>query len=565
MSNAKINLSKVLIDSGKMSLEELGKALLVQKNTGLDLQKILVSEGFLSEDELIGLISYYLYMPYLDLSKFKVDSEVIKLLPENLARKYRILPLHRIGDIVVVVTAEPLDVIVLDNLRLTFAYEVRQVLGKEGVISAQIEKYYSVDQALDEILGTETPDIEKLARLGDFQSQDLLQEGQRQPIIEAVNLIISEAVKKRASDIHIEALEESILVRYRIDGILHEAYDLPKKSQLGIVARLKILSGMDITKSFVPQDGRFDMLLPDSREIDFRVSSLPTIFGEKFVLRILDKLNSIVTLESLGFSPRQLELLREAASKEHGMILVTGPTGSGKTTTLYSLLAEITTIHKHIITVEDPVEYQIDGISQTQVKPEIGLTFAAVLRALLRQTPDVIMIGEIRDSETADMAIKSSLVGQLILSTLHTNDAVGALARLKDMGVERYLIASSLLLVCAQRLCRKICPHCKERLEFLPKSIIKEFGAQTEGREFYYGKGCNECNNTGYKGRIALLEALKVDDTIKNMIIRKTPLDKIKSFVIEEERLTTLRGDGLDKASAGVTTLDEILRVTAKE
>ena len=544
MSNAKINLSKVLIDSGKMSLEELGKALLVQKNTGLDLQKILVSEGFISEDELLGLISYYLYMPYLDLSKFKVDSEVIKLLPENLARKYRILPLHRIGDIVVVVTAEPLDVIALDNLRLTFAYEVKQVLGKEGAISAHIEK---------------------LARLGDFQSQDLLQEGQRQPIIEAVNLIISEAVKKRASDIHIEALEESILVRYRIDGILHEAYDLPKKSQLGIVARLKILSGMDITKSFVPQDGRFDMLLPDSREIDFRVSSLPTIFGEKFVLRILDKLNSIVTLESLGFSPRQLELLREAASKEHGMILVTGPTGSGKTTTLYSLLAEITTIHKHIITVEDPVEYQIDGISQTQVKPEIGLTFAAVLRALLRQTPDVIMIGEIRDSETADMAIKSSLVGQLILSTLHTNDAVGALARLKDMGVERYLIASSLLLVCAQRLCRKICPHCKERLEFLPKSIIKEFGAQTEGREFYYGKGCNECNNTGYKGRIALLEALKVDDTIKNMIIRKTPLDKIKSFVIEEERLTTLRGDGLDKASAGVTTLDEILRVTAKE
>lgn len=565
MSNTKINLSKILIDSGRISLEELGKALLIQKNTGLELKKILASEGFLSEDELLGLISYYLYIPYLDLSKFKVDSEVIKLFPENLARKYQIFPLHKIKDIIVVATAEPLDVIALDDLRLAFAYEIKQVLGKENILSAYLEKYYSVDQALDEILGTGTPDIERMARRDDFQSQDLLQEGQRQPIIEAVNLIIIEAVRKKASDIHIEALEESILVRYRIDGILHEAYDLPKKSQMGIVARLKIISGMDITKSYVPQDGRFDMLFSGNREIDFRVSSLPTIFGEKFVLRILDKLNSIVTLESLSFSPRQLGLLREASAKDHGMILVTGPTGSGKTTTLYSLLAEITTVHKHIITVEDPVEYQIDGISQTQVKPEIALTFAAVLRALLRQTPDVIMIGEIRDSETADMAIKSSLVGQLILSTLHTNDAVGAFARLKDMGIERYLIASSLLLICAQRLCRKICPHCKEQLEFLPKSIIKEFGSQIEDRKFYYGKGCNECNNTGYKGRVALLEALKVDDTIKNMIIRRTPLDKIKSFVIEEKRLTTLRDDGLDKASGGVTTLDEIVRVTVKE
>lgn len=565
MSNTKINLSKVLIDSGKMSLEELGKALLIQKNSGLDLKKILISEGFLSEDELLGLISYYLYVPCLDLLKFRVDVEVVKLLPENLARKYQILLLHRIGDIVVAATAEPLDVITLDNLRLSFTYEIRQILGKEGQIMACIDKYYSSDQALNEILETGGLDIEKLSLAGDYQSQDMLQESQKQPIIEAVNLIIGEAVKKRASDIHIEALEESILVRYRIDGILHEAYDLPKKSQMGIVARLKILSGMDITKSYVPQDGRFDMLFSGNREIDFRVSSLPTIFGEKFVLRILDKVNSIVKLESLGFSPRQLGLLREAASKDHGMILITGPTGSGKTTTLYSLLAEITTIHKHIITVEDPVEYQIDGISQTQVKSEIDLTFAAVLRALLRQTPDVIMIGEIRDGETADMAIKSSLVGQLILSTLHTNDAVGAFARLKDMGIERYLIASSLLLVCAQRLCRKICPHCKEQLEFLPKSIIKEFGSQTEGRKFYYGKGCGDCNNTGYKGRVALLEALKVDDAIKNMIIRKTSLDKVKEFALEEKRLITLRDDGLDKASGGVTTLDEILRVTAKE
>ena len=565
MSNTKINLSKILIDSGKMSLEELGKALLIQKNSGFDLKKILISEGFLSEDELLGLISYYMYVPCLDLLKFRVDLEVIKLLPENLARKYQILPLHRIGDIVVVATAEPLDVITLDNLRLAFVYEIRQVLCKEGQITPCIDKYYSSDQALNEILETGGLDIEKLSLTGDYQSQDMLQESQKQPIIEAVNLIIGEAIKKRASDIHIEALEESIPVRYRIDGILHEAYDLPKKSQMGIVARLKILSGMDITKSYVPQDGRFDMLFSGNREIDFRVSSLPTIFGEKFVLRILDKVNSIVKLESLGFSPRQLGLLRDAASKDHGMILITGPTGSGKTTTLYSLLAEITTIHKHIITVEDPVEYQIDGISQTQVKPEIELTFAAVLRALLRQTPDVIMIGEIRDGETADMAIKSSLVGQLILSTLHTNDAVGAFARLKDMGIERYLIASSLLLVCAQRLCRKICLNCKEQLEFLPKSIIKEFGPRIEGRKFYYGKGCGDCNNTGYKGRVALLEALKVDDAIKNMIIRKTSLDKVKEFALEEKRLITLRDDGLDKASGGVTTLDEILRVTAKE
>lgn len=354
-------------------------------------------------------------------------------------------------------------------------------------------------------------------------------------------------------------------MRYRIDGILHNIYSLPKKTQRGIAARIKILSNLDITKFYLPQDGRFP-LTTQGRQIDFRVSSLPTIFGEKFVLRILDKSSALIKLTDLGFSEHCLNLIREAISKEHGMVLITGPTGSGKSTTLYAILNELNILQRHIVTIEDPVEYQINGISQTQIRADIDFTFATALRGILRQSPDIIMLGEIRDAETADIAIKASLIGQLILSTLHTNDAISAFARLIDMGIERYLVASSLILVCAQRLCRKICPNCKGVIADIPNYIFQELNLKKDKEvKFYSGRGCPECYNTGYKGRIAILEAIRVDDEIKSMIVKDEPIERIKEFAIGQARIITLRNDGINKALAGITTIEEVHRVTAKD
>lgn len=567
MATSKINLNKILVDTQRLTPEELDKALSLQKKTKKELKDILIEEGFITEDELLSLISYYLYIPFIDLAKFKIDPAVIKLIPEDVARNYNLFPLCKSYDSLLIAVSEPLDIITLDNLRLSIGCDIKQVLSKEKLILQWIDTYYSEVETLPQILDfeyEESLEVVKSRKSEEAVSLDLIQESQKQPIVQAVNLVINEAIQKRASDIHLEPTEEDLTVRYRIDGLLHVIYNLPKKIQRGIAARIKILSGLDITKFYIPQDGRFH-IAAENKDIDFRVSTLPTIYGEKFVLRILDKTATIVRLDELGFSEQPLSLLKEAVDKEHGMILVTGPTGSGKSTTLYAILTELNTIQRHIVTVEDPVEYQIDGVTQTQVKPEIELTFAAALRGLLRQSPDTIMIGEIRDTETADIAIKASLIGQLILSTLHTNDAVSAFARLIDMGVERYLVASALILICAQRLCRRICHRCKEPLKTAPKEILKELGEAEKNIQFYHGAGCPVCNNSGYFGRVALLEALKVDDPIKSMVIKEAPLEEIKEFALKEGRLITLRKDGLHKAAAGITTLEEVYRVTAMD
>jgi len=567
MPRIKLNLSKILVDSNKISPDDLEKALVIQRRTKKDLKDILISEGLLNEDELLSLISYHLNIPFIDPSKYDIDPKIINTLPEELVRKYSFFPLYKIGDTLLIAVAEPLDIITLDNLRLSIGCEIKQVLAKEKIISDCINTFYSEPQTLPDILKyEESLEIVRIKTGDDSDSSDLIQESQKEPIVEAVNQIISQAIKKRASDIHLEPTEDDLTIRYRIDGIMHKVYSLPKKVQRGIAARIKILSNLDITKFYLPQDGRFP-LVTMGKQIDFRVSSLPTIYGEKFVLRILDKSGAMVKLTDLGFSDHSLALFKEAICKDHGMILITGPTGSGKSTTLYSILTELNTMDRHIVTIEDPVEYQIDGISQAQIRSEIDFTFATALRGLLRQSPDVIMVGEIRDTETADIAIKASLIGQLILSTLHTNDAVSAFARLIDMGVERYLVASSLILICAQRLCRKICSNCREPVKDIPAHMLQELGIKTENKEvkFYRGKGCRNCYNTGYKGRIAILEALTVDDYVKGMVIREEPFDRIKDIVVKEGRLVTLRSDGIEKAVAGITTIEEVYRVTAKD
>lgn len=567
MSRPNINLIKILIDFDKITEEELDKALLIQKKTGKKLKKVLIDEGFLTEEEIISLISYLFFIPYIDAARFKVDPAVIKSIPEDTARRYCLFPLYINEDSLLIAVSEPLDILTLDNFRISIGREIKLVLSKEKTILDCITLCYSQNETLPEILDTEKEALEIIdaGKEEDAESLDLIEESKKQPIIKAVSLILNEAIEKKASDIHIEPAEEELKVRYRIDGILHEVHSIPKKSQRGILARLKLISNLNITKSYLPQDGRFHMVT-QGKEIDFRVSSLPTIYGEKFVLRILDKAGTLVKLEELGFSEQPLKLLMEAVAKDHGMILVTGPTGSGKSTTLYSILGKLNTISRHIVTVEEPVEYQIDGLTQIQVRPEIELSFLSVLRGILRQSPDTIMIGEIRDAETADIAIKASLIGQLIFSTLHTNDAISAFARLIDMGVERYLVASSLILICAQRLCRKICKNCKEPLESVSEEIITDLGLPRDKKlQFYHGRGCEECHHTGYKGRTALLEALKVDEQVKSMVIKEVSLEQIKEWAIKEGRLITLRDDGLNKALSGSTTIEEIYRVTARD
>ncbi len=566
MARLNINLTKILIDSEKISEEELDKALVIQKKTGKNLKNILIEEGFLTEDDLLSLISYLFFMPYVDSVKFKVDPAVVDLIPEDTARRYNLFPLYKFEDSLLIAVSEPLDIFTLDNLRLSLGCEIKQVLSRGKRILDSITAYYTAVQTLPEILETEEPlEIVGVKNEEGLESIDLIEESKKQPIVKAVRLILNEAIERKASDIHLEPTEEDLRVRYRIDGILREAHSIPKKSLRGVSARIKIISNLNITKSYLPQDGRFHMVT-QGKEIDFRVSSLPTIFGEKFVLRILDKAGALVKLEDLGYSEQPLGLLMEAISKDHGMILITGPTGSGKSTTLYSILNKLNTVNRHIITVEEPVEYQIEGLTQIQIRPEIDLSFLMVLRGLLRQSPDTIMIGEIRDMETADMAIKSSLIGQLIFSTLHTNDSISAFARLIDMGIERYLVASSLILICAQRLCRKICNNCKEPVTNMPQDILVDLGINPDDKQkFFRGKGCDECNKSGYKGRTALLEALKVDDQIKAMVINEIPLEQIREWAIKEGRLITLRIDGLTKAFAGITSIEEIYRVTARD
>lgn len=571
MQTLKESIIDILLKSKKISEEKLEEALKIQKQKQISLRKILIDMKIISEEELLSLLSGQLYIPILHLTRFKFDPEVTSLISEQMARAYKVVLLSRIGNTLTIAISDPLDIFVLDDLKILTGCVIDTVLSPEEEILKAIDTQYhsevrNIEQILEETSLEHTKADEKGLELfkQEHEEMDLssaLKESEKPPIVKLVELMLTQALKRRASDIHIEPEIDCLRVRYRIDGSLHEILKIPKVKQNAVIARVKIISKLDITENRVPQDGRFKIKFED-REVDFRVSSLPTTFGQKFVLRLLDKSNLSIGLDNLGFSERPLKIFKESIAKPFGMILVTGPTGSGKSTTLYSVLNQLNTPERNIITVEDPVEYQIGGITQIQVKPDIGLDFASGLRALLRQSPDVIMIGEIRDPETADIAIKAALTGQVVLSTLHTNDAISSITRLIDMGIEPFLVASSLIMLCAQRLCRRVCPECKKPVE-MKKDFLEKVGFK-ENVVFYEAVGCKHCNSTGFYGRIAILETVMLDDNIREMIMKNRPIEVIKQYAVEQG-METLRDNAFLKVKEGVTTLEEAIRITTEE
>ncbi len=554
----------LLLESQLVDQKRLDQALVLLKKKGGTLSQILVQEGWVSEKELLSLLGQELDIPPIDLSRFKIDPQVAKLIPERIARQYHVIPISQIGNTLVISMADPLNIFAMDDLRMLTHYHIDPVLSTDKDILEAIDRVYAPqDMKISRILeGSEVEAPVEIGQEEEIDLEEIARNPEKVPIIEIVNLMLINALDKRASDIHIEPSEGTLRVRYRIDGILIDAINLPKESQQAVVSRLKIMCGLDITESRLPQDGRFQIRFK-GREIDFRVSVLPIMFGGKMVLRILDRAALKYGLERLGFSPGPLSKFREAVRKPFGMILLTGPTGCGKSTTLYSLLQTLNVPEKNLMTIEDPVEYQIEGITQIQVRSEIGLTFAGGLRAVLRQTPDVIMVGEIRDFETADIAVKSSLTGHLLLSTLHTNDAPSAVTRLMDMGVEPYLIASSIIVVGAQRLCRVICSNCKEKVTVL-KTLLESIGHKADKKEFFQGKGCRKCARTGYFGRMGLLEVLEMDDAVREMILNRASTADIQAYA-RKKGMKTIHEDALDKFEAGLTTVEEVMRVTVQE
>ncbi len=569
MANLKDKLIEILIKSKAISKEKLDSLIKKQVARKVSLRKLLIQEKIISEEELLSILSQQLFLPYLRLTKYTFDAKLIKLVPEQFCRRYSIMPLARMGDILTIAMSDPLNIFVLDDLKTLTGCKIDVVLSSEEEIKKALDAHYRQNGGnLQEFLGDLKDGALKGEGVQEVRISDGLDlsssanESATPPVVKLVDLMLIQALKRRASDIHIEPEESCVRVRYRIDGSLYDVIRLPKKNQNSVLARLKIISNMNITESRLPQDGRFKVSLED-KEVDFRVSALPTTFGQKFVLRVLDKANLSIGLDKLGFSKEPMRLFKQAIASPFGMILVTGPTGSGKSTSLYSVLNQLNTPERNIITIEDPVEYEVDGITQVQAQHEVGLNFATGLRSILRQSPDIIMVGEIRDSETADIAIKAALTGQLVLSTLHTNDAPSSITRLIDMGVEPFLIASSLVMACAQRLCRKLCTKCRKPYN-PPDTLLKEMGIK-EKFDFYQNKGCSYCNDTGFFGRVAILEALMIDDRIRQLIAKNASLEEIRKYAITEKGMKTLRDDALIKVKNGVTTLDEAIRVTTEE
>ncbi len=567
MISFKARLSEALIAKGLISKEQLAQVLDEAGTGGKNVARLLIDRGLVEEEKLFSILSEDFGIPIISLTKYHIDPQVAKLIPERVARQYTVVPISKLGERLVVAMSDPMNVFALDDLKMSTQYAIDPVLAQETEIRRAIEQIYGGKSRLDTltISDAEMEGEVETTRLDSAVQLMLSEESDEAPVVRVINLMVVEALRRRASDIHVEPLTESLRIRYRVDGRLVEAHRLPKKVQNGVLTRLKIMSGLDITESRLPQDGRFRVLL-DSREIDFRVSVLPLIHGGKIVLRALDKANLSIGLDNLGFTPEAIRLFKEAVKRPHGMILVTGPTGSGKSTTLYSVLNQLNLPTRNILTIEDPVEYQVEGITQVQANQEIGLTFASGLRALLRQTPDIVMIGEIRDFETADIAIKASLTGHLVLSTLHTNDAPSAVTRLVDMGVEPFLVASGVTLIQAQRLVRKVCPKCREAYQPPPELLERiEFTAPSGRVTFFKAKGCQVCNGTGYRGRIGIVEVVLVDEHIRELIVSNAQSWEIKRHAVDKLGMVTLRQDGLKKAAAGVTTLEEVLQVTAEE
>lgn len=545
----------------------------IQQNAQ-SLAKAGVKRGAFSDEADLNKIihlSKELDLPVINLAKYKITEETLRLIPEEVAVTYNVIPLACFSSAVTVAVNDPFDIVVLDALRALTKLDIQMVLGLSLQITEAINEYYSAVSQEKTLMAQEAFLEKNFNRKEDSLSaedvnvHDIKESVQNVKTVSIVNDILTGALKERASDIHMEPYPEELRVRYRIDGLLQERkIEIDPKFRAAIIARLKIMARLDITQRRLPQDGRISLKL-ESKEVDLRVSILPLVSGEKVVMRILEKSNLNVDLEKLGFSPDVFEIFKTVTAKPHGMILITGPTGSGKSTTLYAILNRLNTSEKHLVTVEDPVEYQLRGITQIQVKQEINLNFAQILRSVLRQSPDVVMVGEIRDFETVDIAIKAALTGHLILSTLHTNDSVSTIVRLMNMKVEPFLIASTVVLIAAQRLCRKICQHCKEAYE-VPVSNLVGFpkGFKESKAILYRGKGCLQCNNKGYFGRVAVVEAFLIDDTVRQMILERASLGKIQDYA-RSHGMKSLREDAMEKCLRGEIPLEEVLRVTPED
>lgn len=558
-------LGEILVREKVISSSQLQIALREQKTDGKRLGSHLAKLGFINENELVSFLSKHYGVPSINLAEFEIDDEVIKLVPKEVAQKYTLIPVNKAGASLIVSMLDPSDIAAIDDLKFLTGYNVEIAIAPESAIKEAIEKYYAESVNYDELLGDYGEDIgvEFLAEDEEMDLSDLAKSSEEAPVVKFVNYIVIDAIRKGASDIHIEPYEKSMRVRYRIDGVLYEVQKPPRKLKDAIVSRIKIMSSLDIAERRLPQDGRIKMRMGKGREVDFRVSTMPTLFGEKVVLRILDKEQLQVDMTKLGFEEKALKDFKNAIYQPYGMVLVTGPTGSGKTTTLYSSLLELNKITTNISTAEDPVEYNLPGINQVQMHEDIGLNFAASLRTFLRQDPDIIMVGEIRDFETAEIAIKAALTGHLVLSTLHTNDAPATITRLLNMGVEPFLIASSLNLVVAQRLCRKICEECKELTDVPPQSLI-DIGVNPDEIgtfKVFRGVGCATCATTGYKGRIGLYEALTIAEEVKEFVLSGASHGEIKKEAIRLG-MKTLRQSAIGKLKLGLTSIDEVIRNT---
>ncbi len=557
----KILLGELLISNQIINRDQLQEALKVQKETGERLGQTLINLGFVTEKALLDVLEYQLGIPQISLAQYHPESDVLKRVPEQLIRRHKVIPLKIQGNRLSLAMADPLDLIAIDDISLATGMQVAPVLALSGEVEAVINRYYGmsddVEKSFQDFKGVDRQELDFVLNL---EHTDAV--GEMGPIVKAVNSIIKQAVQEGASDIHIEPHDVQVRVRFRLDGVLRDVMTLPKQALAPLVSRVKILAGMNISEKRIPQDGRIQ--IKDSKlNIDLRVSSLPVIYGEKIVIRILDKSKVLLRLSDLGFQPAILERFRGLSSQPYGMIMLTGPTGSGKTTTLYAVLAEVNTEDKNIITIEDPVEYVLSNINQVQVNPKTGLTFATGLRSIVRQDPDIIMVGEIRDSETAEIAVQAASTGHLVLNTMHTNDAAGAITRLIDMGIEPFQVASSVIGVVAQRLVRRICQYCKETYEVPNGSMDRLFLGRNswENIVLHRGKGCSYCNHTGYKGRIAINELMVISPQIRELILSKAPTGIIMQRAIEDGMIP-LREDGIQKVLAGLTTVSEVKRAS---
>ncbi len=567
-----VRLGELLTKASLITQEQLKEALKSQKDTGGKLGETLIKLGFVSEEEITECLSQQFGVPSINLAHFEIDGSVIKLIPADVARKYNILPVNKTGATITIAMADPTNVFAMDDIKFMTGYNVEPVVASELGIKAAIDNYYGstssleLKKVMEDLQQAESADLEVLEEDEELDMEALAESAEEAPVVKLCNLILTDAIKRGASDIHVEPYEKEYRVRFRMDGILYEIMNPPLKLKDAITSRLKILAKLDISEKRLPQDGRIKLkmkLNDKNKELDFRVSVLPTLFGEKIVMRLLDKDNLRLDMTKLGFEPESLIKFEEAIFKPWGMVLVTGPTGSGKTNTLYSALAKVNSPEVNIMTAEDPVEFNLPGINQVQMKEAIGLNFAATLRSFLRQDPNIILVGEIRDFETAEIAIKAALTGHLVLSTLHTNDAPSTINRLMNMGIEPFLVATSVQLIAAQRLVRKVCLNCSEVVDIAPQALLNLGYKKEEIGTFKVmkGRGCDKCNNTGYKGRVGLVEVMQIDDAIRDLILSGGTAIDIKRQAAESGMIS-LRRSGLIKIKEGITTIEEVVRET---